>query len=107
MVHFNAFDDHLDASVVLLLLGGVPVFPRAVQAAASSVRKERNEWAHCVFSNWNEAKFQQSFNKLEQLVKAMALPSSDDRKIVGELKDWQYKGDCFLHDVVCLVSRNI
>ena len=107
MVHFNAFDDHLDASVVLLLLGAVPVFPRAVPAAASSVRNERNEWAHCVFSNWDEGKFQHSFDKLEQLVKAMALPLSDDRKIVGELKDWQSKGDYFLRDAVCLVNINI
>ena len=95
MVHFNAFDDHLDASAVLLLLGGVPVFPSAVQAAASSVRNERNDWAHCVFSKWNEAKFQRSFDEMEHLVKAMALPSSDEGKVIGEIKDWQNKGDCF------------
>ena len=39
-------------------------------------------------------------------MKAMALNSSDEGKIVSELKDWQNKGDCFLHDAVCLVSRN-
>ena len=106
MVHFNAFDDHMDASAVLLLLGRVPVFPGTVQAAANSVRKERNDWAHCVFSKWDEGKFQHSFAEMEDLVKVMALNSSDEGKIVGELKDWQNKGDCFLHDAVCLVRRN-
>ncbi|XP_044173127.1 protein NLRC3-like [Acropora millepora] len=91
MVHFNTFNDHLDASAVLLLLGRVPVFPGTVQAAANSVRNERNDWAHCVFSKWNETKFQHSFAELKDLVKAMALPSSDEGKIVGELKDWESK----------------
>lgn len=92
MVRFSAFDDHVDASAVLLLLGRVPVFSATVQAAANSVRNERNDWAHCVFSNWNEAKFQHSFAEMEDLVKAMAFPSSEEGKIVGELKDWQNKG---------------
>ena len=107
MIHFNAFDDHLDASAVLLLLGRVPAFPGTVQAAANSVRNERNDWAHCVFSKWNEAKFQHSFAEMEDLVKAMALPSSHEGKIVGELKDWQNKGDYFMHDGVCLVRRKL
>ena len=93
MVHFNAFDDCLDASAVLLLLGRVPVFPSTVQAAANSVRNERNDWAHCVFSKWNETKLQDSFAEMEDLVKAMALPSSVEEKIVGELEDWKNKGD--------------
>ncbi|XP_015755083.1 PREDICTED: uncharacterized protein LOC107334642 [Acropora digitifera] len=92
MVHFNAFNDHLDASAVLLLLSGVPVFSSALQAAASSVRNERNDWAHCVFSNWNQAKFQHSFDAMKHLVKAMALPSSVEGEIIGELKDWQNTG---------------
>ncbi|XP_015766765.1 PREDICTED: nucleotide-binding oligomerization domain-containing protein 2-like [Acropora digitifera] len=92
MIHFNAFDDHMDALAVLLLLGRVPVFPGTVQTAANSVRNERNDWAHCVISKWNETKFQHSFAEMEDLVKAMALPSSVEEKIVGELKDWQNKG---------------
>ena len=106
MVHFNAFDDHLDASAVLLLLGRVPVFPNPLQDVANRVRDERNAWAHVVFDKWNEVKFQDSFAEMEKLVKAMALPSSDEGKVVGELRDWQNKGDCFLHDTVCLRRRN-
>ena len=100
MVHFNAFDDQLEASAVLLLLCVVPVFQGAVAVAAESVRKKRNNWAHPVFSEWNERKFQESFVEVEHLVKAMALPSSDKEKVFGELKYWQNIGDCFLHNAV-------
>ncbi|KAJ7375836.1 hypothetical protein OS493_038519 [Desmophyllum pertusum] len=36
MAKFNAFDDHCDASAVMALLGGVPVFSAAVQTAAGT-----------------------------------------------------------------------
>ena len=61
MAKFSAFDDQCDASAVLTLLGGVPVFSTAVQAAAGDVKNVRNDWAHCVFSKWDPVKFQQSF----------------------------------------------
>ena len=92
MAKFNAFDGHCDASAVLLLLGGVPVFSAAVQAAAGNVRIARNDWAHCAFSKWDLAKFQQSFTEMENLVKVMALPAADEGKLLNELKDWQTKG---------------
>ena len=110
MVLFDEFDDHMDASAVLSLLCSVSLFSGTVLAAANRVRNERNDWAHVVFDEWNEVKFQHSFAEMEKLVKAMALPSSNEGKVVGELRDWQNKGDCFLHvdvDVVCLVSRDI
>ncbi|KAL9988301.1 hypothetical protein ACROYT_G002733 [Oculina patagonica] len=92
MAHFTAFDDHCDASAVLTLLGGVPVFSAAVQTAAGDVRMGRNDWAHCVFSKWDEVKFQQSFIDMEHLVRAMVLPTADERKVLGELNDWETKG---------------
>ena len=49
---------------------------------------------HTVSSvKWNEDEFQDRFSKMEDLVKAMAFNSSDEGKIVGELKDWRNKGD--------------
>ena len=93
MAKFTAFDDHCDASAVLSLLGWVPVFSHAVQSAAGDVRKARNDWAHCVFSKWDPAKFQQSFIEMDQLVRSMTLPHSDESKILGELKDWEMKGN--------------
>ena len=94
MAKFNAFDEHCDASAVLSLLGGVPVFSAAVQAAAADVRMARNDWAHCVFSKWDQAKFQQSFIEMEDLVRTMALPAANEGKILGELNEWETKGKC-------------
>ncbi|CAH3176506.1 unnamed protein product, partial [Porites evermanni] len=92
MAKFSAFGDHCDASAVLTLLGGVPVFSAAMQAAAGDVRIVRNDWAHCVFSKWDPVKFQQSFVEMEHLVRVMALPAADEAKLLGELKDWETKG---------------
>ncbi|XP_022783849.1 protein NLRC5-like [Stylophora pistillata] len=91
MAKFTAFDDHCDASAVLSLLGGVPVFSAAA-SAAGDVRKARNDWAHCVFSKWDPAKFRKCFTEMEQLVKNLALPSVNERELLGELKDWETKG---------------
>ena len=110
MAKFNAFDEHCDASAVLLLLGGVPVFSAAVQAAAADVRMARNDWAHCVFSKWDEAKFQETFIEMENLVRTMALPVANEGKILGELKDWETKGRCIaikaLFQIVLYCARN-
>ena len=92
MAKFSAFGDHCDASAVLTLLVGVPVFSTAMQAAAGDVRNVRNDWAHCVFSKWDPVKFQQSFVEMEHLVRVMALPAADETKLLGELKDWETKG---------------
>ena len=92
MAKFSAFDDQCDASAVLTLLSGVPVFSTAVQAAAGDVKNVRNDWAHCVFSKWDPVKFQQSFVEMEHLVRVMALPAVDEAKILEELKYWETKG---------------
>ena len=92
MAKFSAFDDQCDASAVLKLLSGVPVFSTAVQAAASDVRNVRNDWACCVFSKWDPVKFQQSFVEMEHLVRVLALPAVDEAKILEELKYWESKG---------------
>ena len=95
MAKFTAFNDHCDASAVLSLLGGVPVFSAAA-SSAGDVRMERNDWAHYVFSKWDPAKFQKSFTEMEQLVKNMALPSVNERELLEELKDWETKGNLFI-----------
>ncbi len=96
MAKFNAFDVHCDASAVLALLGKVPVFSHAVQSAAGDVRQARNAWAHCVFSDWDPLNFKQSFVEMEQLVKALGLPSADESNLLKELKDWETKGSVFV-----------
>ncbi|XP_044169774.1 uncharacterized protein LOC114948825 isoform X2 [Acropora millepora] len=99
MAKFNAFDEHCDASAVLNLLGRVPVFSPSVQKAASDVRQARNSWAHCAFGDWDDAKFNQCFKDMEQLVKVLALPSADEAHLVNELNDWKKKGT-----LLCLTS---
>ncbi|KAL9974600.1 hypothetical protein ACROYT_G011653 [Oculina patagonica] len=91
MAKFNAFDEHCDASAVLALLGKVSVFSHAVQSAAGDVRQARNAWAHCVIKYWDPLNFQQRFAKMEQLVKALGLPSADERDLLQELNDWKMK----------------
>ena len=92
MAKFAAFDEHCDASAVLSLLGRVPAFSAATQAAAGDVRMARNYWAHCDFSTWTQAKFQQSILEMEQLVKVLGLPTADEGKLIAELRDWETKG---------------
>ena len=96
MAKFTAFDDHCDASAVLSLLGGVPIFSAAAASSAGDVRIARNDWAHCVFNKWDTAKFQKSFTEMEQLIRNMALPSVNERELLEELKDWETKGNFFV-----------
>ena len=93
MAKFSAFNDHCDASTVLSLLTGVPVFLCPVQAAAAPVRRARNDWAHSAFSKWDQLKFQQSFDEMANLVQAMALPAADKGRILVGLKDWEVNGN--------------
>ena len=96
MAKFIAFDEHCDASAVLILLGKVRVFSPAVQSASNDVRQARNAWAHCVFSDWDPVNYQQRFNEMERLVKALGLPPVLERNLLGELKDWESKGTCLI-----------
>lgn len=90
---YSAFDEHCDASIILSLLGSVPVFSAAVQTAAHAVRDGlRNDWAHCVFSEWDIAKFQQVFADMAALVRGLGLRKADKIKLLKELEDWQQKG---------------
>ena len=90
---YSAFDEHCDASVILSLLGSVPVFSAAVQTAAHAVRDGlRNDWAHCVFSKWDIAKFQQVFADMAALIRGLDLRQADREKLLKELEGWQLKG---------------
>jgi len=105
MAKFNAFGEHCDASAVLTLLGKVPVFSPAVESAANDVRRARNSWAHCAFSDWDPVNYQHSFNKMETLVKALALPSIIERNLLGELKDWESKGTSLISSLTFFLSN--
>ncbi|KAL9974418.1 hypothetical protein ACROYT_G011445 [Oculina patagonica] len=92
MAKFDAFDERCSASVVLVLLGNVPVFPNDVQSAAGAVRKARNAWGHCEFSDWSLENYKRRFSDMIRLVKALHLLPAIERNLLSELRDWKTKG---------------
>ncbi|XP_028414766.1 uncharacterized protein LOC114537856 [Dendronephthya gigantea] len=94
MAKLNAFDETCDASAVLTLLGRIPVFSVniALQNAANVVRKDRNVWAHCDVTKWNESNFKKSFDGMRKLLKKVGLSPPNKSNALAGLNDWKYKG---------------
>ena len=95
---FSAFDESLDLSAILRLLGcsrPLSIFPSpGIQAAADDVRDNiRNKWAHANFSEWSEAFFTDCFTKLETLVKSVGLGAKELKDTLYQLSEWQTKGE--------------
>lgn len=110
---FSAFDESLDLSAILRLLGWsrpAPIFPSpnpllSLQKAADDVRDNRNKWAHANLSEWSEAFFNDCFSKLESLVKSVGLQGTKEKNTLDQLSDWQTKGEIskrqsYIHDDV-------
>ena len=58
-------DQTMDISAVLSVIGEAATFIGAA-AHARTVRSDiRNEWAHCNFANWTEAKVIAAFQSME------------------------------------------
>ena len=101
LAKFSAFDESLDISAILCLLGfrnPKPIFPSPnpsipIQSSADDVRENvRNKWGHCNFSKWTEAFFKDCFLKLKTLVNSLGLPVGKETTILDRLSDWQTKG---------------
>ncbi len=103
---FSAFDESLDLSAILRLLGWSRplsslsvLFPSpdpllSIQAAADDARDHiRNKWAHANFSEWTEGFFNDCFLKLENLVKSVGLQGTKEKNILDQLSDWETKGE--------------
>ena len=93
---FNGFDDSLDMSAMLRLLGKPSIFhSMTIQAAADDVRDNvRNKWGHCKLkTEWTQAFYDDYFVKLEILVRSLGLGSAEEKQLNDELKDWQTKGE--------------
>ena len=73
MSKFTGFDQTMDISAVLsVICEAAPFIAAAVHA--KTVRLDiRNEWAHCNFADWTEAKFKAAFNSMESLLKNVNL----------------------------------
>ena len=93
MSTFTGFDQTMDASVVLLVIGEATLFAKAAVHAKTVRLNIRNEWAHCNFAKWTEAKFKTDFQTMEMLLKSVKLSSEDKEKLCGELNFWKSKGN--------------
>ena len=94
MASFMAFDESLDLSAVLSILCGSPNFVfYGIDITASEVRaKVRNEWGHCLFTMWTEAYYDECFQLMEDLIKALKLPVTSQKNVLEELKEWKKRG---------------
>ena len=108
LAQFSAFDDSLDMTAILRLLGfrnymqlPAAVFSPHIQASADDVRENvRNRWGHVDLTEWTDALFNDCFDKLKTLVRSLGLTASVEKKTLDQLDDWQTKG------YLCLVKRN-
>ena len=106
MSKFTGFDQTMDASVVLLVIGEAAPFSGA-SAHAKAVRSDiRNEWAHCNFANWTEAKFEAAFQIMENLLKNVNLSTEEEQKLCDELNDWKDKGNFLMISRVLVENLN-
>ena len=97
---FSAFDESLDMTAILRLLGvknymqrPATVFSPLIQASADYVRENvRNKWGHFNVTEWTDALFNDCFDKLKTLVKSLGLTAGVAKKTLDQLDDWQTKG---------------
>ena len=99
---FAAFDESLDMSAILRLLGfshPAPIFSSpnpliSIQSSADDVRENvRNKWGHCNITDWTEALFNDCFTKLKMLVSSLGLTCNIETTTIDQLSDWQTKGN--------------
>jgi hypothetical protein len=95
MAKFNGFDQTMDLSAALALLGEAnPFHPSGAAAQANTVRSVvRNEWAHCDFSYWSDVNYIACLQQIESLVKKLNLSRGDENDFVNELNNWKDKGN--------------
>ena len=112
LAEFSGFDESLDISAILQLLGydnPAPIFLSPspmipIQLAADDVRENvRNKWGHCNVTDWTEVLFNDCFSKLETLVRSLGLTGALEKTTLDQLSDWQTKGTC-LNILLCLCS---
>lgn len=95
---FSAFDESMDMTAILNLLGFSNYTPNAIfstltKTSADDVRKNvRNRWGHFDVTEWTEAFFNDCFVKLQTLVRNLGLTTSVEKTTLDLLADWQTKG---------------
>ena len=103
---FNAFDHSFHSSAALTVLCGALPFT-SVKRLAEDVRSQvRNEWAHCNFTAWTEGHYDTCFDLMEALVTNLRFASSDEAKILDELKFWRKEGIVVITAIYCNLYEN-
>ena len=98
LAQFSAFDESMDMTAILHLLGfknymPAPVFSPQTQASADDVRENvRNKWAHVDITEWTAALFNDCFDKVKTLVRSLGLVAGLEKDTLDRLADWQTKG---------------
>ena len=98
LAQFSAFDDSLDMTAILRLLGFRNYMPAVVfsphtQTSADDVRENvRNKWGHVDVTEWTDALFNDCFDKLKTLVRSLGLTADVEKNTLDQLADWQTKG---------------
>lgn len=98
LAQFSGFDDSLDMTAILHLLGFRNYMPAAVfsppsQASADDVRENvTNKWGHVDVTEWTDALFNDCFDKLKTFVRSLGLTAGVERATLDQLDDWQTKG---------------
>ena len=98
LAQFSAFDESLDMTAILRLLGfryymPISVFLSHTQALADDVRENViKKWGHVDVTKWTDALFNDCFDKLKTLVRSLGLTADVEKNILDQLDDWQTKG---------------
>lgn len=101
LAQFSGFDESMDMSAILRLLGCKNYRPSApfsphTQDLADQVRAIRNKWAHPKESEWTEGHFKDSFSKLGALVRSLGLTADLETKTLHVVAEWETTGNVML-----------
>ena len=94
MAHFTGFDETMDMSALLTIMGEADPFVfSGVAVEAKKVRSDiRNPWAHCNFADWTVHKFNASFQAMESMVKNINLSALCKKRACDDLNFWKQTG---------------
>ena len=98
LAQFSAFNESLDMTAILRLLGRKSYMPAAVfsphtQASADDVRENvRNKWGHVDVTEWTDTLYNDCFDKLKKLIRSLGLTTCLEKTALDHLDGWQTKG---------------
>ena len=100
----NNKNKNKNAGAILNILAKSSAFPAAIKAQAAKVRDVvRNQWAHAIIEDWDDALLGAAFTEMENLAKL--LPDNGD--LLQELdmdKKGTKKADCQLKEQLLLID---